>query len=97
MADETLTLTLDSGGDVVIKLRPDLAPGHVERVSQLAKEGFYDGDVFHCVIPGMIRSRKSAAISSNGSAVSGGAAGSERRISPGDTSGTIRRWPTSRR
>jgi cyclophilin family peptidyl-prolyl cis-trans isomerase len=54
MADETLTLTLDSGGDVVIKLRPDLAPGHVERITQLTKEGFYDGVVFHRVIPGFM-------------------------------------------
>lgn len=54
MADETLTLTLDSGGDVVIKLRPDLAPGHVNRITQLAKEGFYDGVVFHRVIPGFM-------------------------------------------
>ena len=54
MADETLTLTLDSGGDVVIKLRPDLAPGHVERITQLATEGFYDGVVFHRVIPGFM-------------------------------------------
>jgi len=58
MADETLTLTLDTGngegGDVVIKLRPDLAPGHVERIVELAKEGFYDGVVFHRVIPGFM-------------------------------------------
>ena len=58
MADETLTLTLDTGndtgGDVVIKLRPDLAPGHVERITELAKEGFYDGVVFHRVIPGFM-------------------------------------------
>jgi peptidylprolyl isomerase len=54
MADETLTLTLDSGGDVVIKLRPDLAPGHVARIVELAKEGFYDGVVFHRVIPGFM-------------------------------------------
>ncbi|MEC3909858.1 peptidylprolyl isomerase [Sphingobium sp. CR2-8] len=54
MADETLTLTLDSGGDVVIKLRPDLAPGHVERITTLAKDGFYDGVVFHRVIPGFM-------------------------------------------
>ena len=54
MADETLTLTLDSGGDVVIKLRPDLAPGHVERITALAKDGFYDGVVFHRVIPGFM-------------------------------------------
>jgi peptidylprolyl isomerase len=44
MADaDTLTLTLSSGGDVVIKLRPDLAPGHVERIAGLARDGFYDG------------------------------------------------------
>src|SRR3546814_15628014 len=54
MADDTLTLSLDSGGDVVIKLRPDLAPGHVERIIQLAKDGFYDGVVFHRVIPGFM-------------------------------------------
>jgi len=58
MADETLTLTLDTGngegGDVVIKLRPDLAPGHVERIVELTKEGFYDGVVFHRVIPGFM-------------------------------------------
>jgi len=58
MADETLTLTLDTGddtgGDVVIKLRPDLAPGHVERIIELAKEGFYDGVIFHRVIPGFM-------------------------------------------
>ena len=56
MADETadtLTMTLDSG-DVVIRLRPDLAPGHVERITELAKEGFYDGVVFHRVIPGFM-------------------------------------------
>ena len=54
MADETLTLSLDSGGDVVIRLRPDLAPGHVARIVELAKEGFYDGVVFHRVIPGFM-------------------------------------------
>jgi peptidylprolyl isomerase len=51
---ETLTLSLDSGGDVVIKLRSDLAPGHVERISSLANEGFYDGVVFHRVIDGFM-------------------------------------------
>jgi peptidylprolyl isomerase len=55
---ETLTLTLDTGdgkgGDVVIQLRPDLAPGHVERIKELASEGFYDGVVFHRVIPGFM-------------------------------------------
>jgi peptidylprolyl isomerase len=39
---------------VTIKLRPDLAPGHVERIKELAREGFYDGVVFHRVIPGFM-------------------------------------------
>ncbi|MGX7925742.1 peptidylprolyl isomerase [Tsuneonella sp. HG094] len=58
MAAEKLTFTLDTGngegGDVVIKLRPDLAPKHVERIAELANEGFYDGVVFHRVIPGFM-------------------------------------------
>ncbi len=41
-------------GRVVIKLRPDLAPGHVERIKTLAREGFYDGIVFHRVIDGFM-------------------------------------------
>ncbi|MEN9932245.1 MAG: hypothetical protein RIS17_818 [Pseudomonadota bacterium] len=53
-APTTLTLSLDSGGDVVIKLRPDVAPGHVERITTLARQGFYDGIVFHRVIPGFM-------------------------------------------
>ena len=53
MADQTLTLTLESG-DVVIALRDDLAPGHVERITALANKGFYDGVVFHRVIPGFM-------------------------------------------
>ena len=56
MADDTentLVLTLD-GGDVVIRLRPDLAPGHVARIKELAREGFYDGVVFHRVIAGFM-------------------------------------------
>jgi peptidylprolyl isomerase len=55
---ETLTLTLDNGdapgGDVVIKLRSDLAPNHVKQIVDLATEGFYDGVVFHRVIPGFM-------------------------------------------
>ncbi|GIR28919.1 peptidyl-prolyl cis-trans isomerase [bacterium] len=38
-------------GNVKIKLRPDLAPNHVKRIVELAEEGFYDGVVFHRVIP----------------------------------------------
>jgi len=55
MADgERLTLSLSSGGAVVIKLRPDLAPGHVQRITDLANSGFYDGVAFHRVIPGFM-------------------------------------------
>lgn len=53
MSEDTLTISLDSG-DVVIKLRPDLAPGHVARITELAKDGFYDGVVFHRVIDGFM-------------------------------------------
>ena len=41
-------------GSVLIKLRPDLAPKHVERVKMLAKEGFYNGLKFHRVIDGFM-------------------------------------------
>ncbi len=51
--ENTLILTLDTG-PVTINLRPDLAPGHVERIKELAREGFYDGVVFHRVIPGFM-------------------------------------------
>ena len=55
MADaDRLTLNLSSGGDVVIRLRPDLAPGHVQRITELAGQGFYDGVAFHRVIPGFM-------------------------------------------
>jgi peptidylprolyl isomerase len=49
----TLVLTLDTG-DVNIRLRPDLAPQHVERIASLANSGFYDGVVFHRVIDGFM-------------------------------------------
>ncbi len=52
-APSTLTLTF-ADGDVTIKLRPDLAPGHVARIAELANSGFYDGVVFHRVIPGFM-------------------------------------------
>ena len=52
-AENTLIMELESG-PVTIKLRPDLAPGHVERIKELAREGFYDGVVFHRVIPGFM-------------------------------------------
>ena len=53
--DPENTLVMETTkGRVVIKLRPDLAPGHVERLKLLAREGFYDGIVFHRVIDGFM-------------------------------------------
>jgi cyclophilin family peptidyl-prolyl cis-trans isomerase len=54
-ADPQNTLLIDTKyGRIVIKLRNDLAPKHVERIKQLAREGFYDGIVFHRVIEGFM-------------------------------------------
>jgi peptidylprolyl isomerase len=54
-ADKSNTLLLDlKDGRVVIELRPDLAPKHVERIKALTKQGFYDGLKFHRVITGFM-------------------------------------------
>ena len=49
-----LTLQLSNGGTVVIQMRPDIAPHHVERIQTLVRQGFYDGLTFHRVIPGFM-------------------------------------------
>lgn len=55
MSDLENTLYLDiTHGRVEIELRPDLAPKHVARIKELAREGFYDGVVFHRVIDGFM-------------------------------------------
>ncbi len=51
--ENTLVIELKSGR-VVIALRPDLAPKHVERIKMLARKGFYDGIVFHRVLDGFM-------------------------------------------
>jgi peptidylprolyl isomerase len=51
--ENTLLMDLESGR-VAIELRPDLAPKHVARLKELTREGFYDGIVFHRVIPGFM-------------------------------------------
>ena len=51
--ENTLYLNLKDGR-VVIELRPDLAPKHVQRIKQLVREGFYDGLTFHRVISGFM-------------------------------------------
>jgi len=51
--ENTLYMELEDGR-VVIQLRPDLAPKHVARIKELTREGFYDGIIFHRVIPGFM-------------------------------------------
>ncbi len=53
MAEEVIVLETTKG-DVVIGLRPDLAPGHVARIKELVSEGFYNGTPFHRVIDGFM-------------------------------------------
>ena len=54
-ADPENTLYMDlEHGRVVIEMRPDLAPKHVEQIKRLARSGFYDGVVFHRVIDGFM-------------------------------------------
>jgi len=55
MADAENTILMEtSKGSVTIELRPDLAPGHCDRIRELAREGFYDGIIFHRVIDGFM-------------------------------------------
>ena len=54
MADNETIVLETTKGRVVIALRPDLAPGHVERIKTLASQGFYDGVPFHRVIEGFM-------------------------------------------
>ncbi|MCA1661281.1 MAG: peptidylprolyl isomerase [Novosphingobium sp.] len=52
--ENVLILDLSNGGRVAIRLKPDWAPGHVERVKTLAAQGFYNGVIFHRVIEGFM-------------------------------------------
>ena len=51
---ENTLLIETTKGNVVIAMRPDLAPGHVAHIKKLVREGFYDGIVFHRVIEGFM-------------------------------------------
>jgi len=55
---DTLTLTVDcqngETGEIIIKMRPDLAPAHCAQITRLVSEGFYDGLTFHRVIDGFM-------------------------------------------
>jgi peptidylprolyl isomerase len=52
--DNVLLLDLSNGGRVAIRLMPQWAPAHVERIKTLAREGFYNGIIFHRVIDGFM-------------------------------------------
>lgn len=52
--ENTILMEISSGGTVVLELKPDVAPKHVERIKKLAREGFYDGIIFHRVIDGFM-------------------------------------------
>tara|TARA_R100001244_G_scaffold86820_3_gene66350 strand:+ start:37030 stop:37680 length:651 start_codon:yes stop_codon:yes gene_type:complete len=52
--ENILYLDLSTGGRVAIQLFADLAPNHVERIKTLARQGFYDGIIFHRVIEGFM-------------------------------------------
>lgn len=52
--DNRLNLQLSDGGTVVIQMRPDAAPNAVQRIQTLARQGFYDGTIFHRVVPGFM-------------------------------------------
>lgn len=52
--ENTIHLEVSTGGTVVMELKPDIAPKHVERIKQLAREGFYNNIVFHRVIDGFM-------------------------------------------
>jgi cyclophilin family peptidyl-prolyl cis-trans isomerase len=52
--ENILHLQISTGGEVTIELRPDKAPGHITRIKQLTRAGFYDGLLFHRVIEGFM-------------------------------------------
>ncbi|WP_442879680.1 peptidylprolyl isomerase [Bartonella sp. CB189] len=64
---DILVLSLKNG-DVIIRLRPDLAPKHVERIKKLTKEGAYNNVVFHRVIPGFMAQTGDVKFGKEGSA-----------------------------
>ncbi len=54
MANDNTMVLETTKGKVVIEMRPDLAPGHVARIKELVRQGFYDGVPFHRVIEGFM-------------------------------------------
>ncbi len=54
MSNPLVTIEMESGGQIVIELLPDVAPNTVNNFISLVQKGFYDGTIFHRVIPGFI-------------------------------------------
>ena len=54
MSDDDKMILETTKGNVVIAMRPDLAPGHVARIKELVRDKFYDNVVFHRVIDGFM-------------------------------------------
>ncbi len=52
--ENTLFMQIEDSGTVTMELLPDVAPQHVERLKTLTRQGFYDGIIFHRVIPGFM-------------------------------------------
>lgn len=52
--ENTILMEVSSGGTIVMELKPDVAPKHVERIKTLTREGFYDDVIFHRVIDGFM-------------------------------------------
>jgi peptidylprolyl isomerase len=53
-AENTIVMSISKGCDITLKLRPDLAPKHVEQIKKLTRAKFYDGTPFHRVIDGFM-------------------------------------------
>ena len=54
MANPVVTIEMENGGKIVAELYPEIAPETVNNFISLAKQGFYDGTIFHRVIPGFM-------------------------------------------
>ena len=54
LPENILNLDLSTGGRVTIQLYPEVAPGHIDRIKTLTRQGFYNGVIFHRVIDGFM-------------------------------------------
>ncbi|MBQ0146823.1 MAG: peptidylprolyl isomerase, partial [Lachnospiraceae bacterium] len=54
MANPIVTITMENGDTIKVELYPETAPNTVNNFISLVKKGFYNGTIFHCVIPGFM-------------------------------------------